>query len=122
MVKQLSVKAAESMTKTVLGGKQSVRSIDKDEPFEVACLELFGARMQNKAFARSFWSSLANVVWKHDETQHTISYSFRAAGDFICAIRGEGNYMDWYCSGPVSQVDDEIAKALAQRGWCFLLD
>lgn len=83
--------------------------------------ELFGDDIRSSDdFAINLWSSLANVTWI-DQEYHTIQYSFRAAGDAVAAIRGDGDYMDWYCSGPDAVVDATIANALSQNGWSYEL-
>jgi hypothetical protein len=70
----------------------------------------------DKEIARDAWSALANVEWVHDNGD-TASYSFRLAGDLVASMRGEGNYMDWYCYGPITDVSDFIRTAMAEQGW-----
>jgi len=62
------------------------------------------------------WGSLANVDWVH-ENGDTAGYSFRAAGDMIAAVVGDGDYIDWYCSSDAGVVDPEVAEGLAREGW-----
>lgn len=72
----------------------------------------------NDEAATEFWSSLANVGWFHEsQPEQEVSYSFRAAGGLIAEIRGEGDYIDWYCSGPYAVVASWIAEAMASKGW-----
>lgn len=105
----------------VLGGKETPPyEIDRNNPFEVDLEKTFKDKLfSNNALSASLWSSLANVVWTNKEKGQSIGYSFRAAGDLIANLRGEGTYLDHYCSGPSGVVDSEIAEALAPLGWTF---
>lgn len=88
------------------------------DAFEEAVERMLGEKIRSDdEFAKQFWSALANVDWYHPATGQSASYSFRAAGGLIADIRGEGNYMDWYCSGPYATVSDMIALSMKKEGW-----
>lgn len=120
-----------------LGGVSGGRPRDPADLFEAAVERAFGERLRHErshgldarkgdneegglwdrhGLGARLWGSLANIDWIH-ENGDTAGYSFRAAGDMIAAIVGDGDYMDWYCSSDAGIVDAEVAEGLAREGW-----
>ncbi len=100
-----------------MGGIEGGRPPDPADLFEMAVARALGPFLRtDDALCADMWSALANQAWRHDNGD-TASYSFRAAGDLIAALRGAGDYMDWYCSGPYETVSERIREALAREGW-----
>lgn len=100
-----------------LGGIWDGREIDTDDAFEMSVSRALGEQIaSDDAVACEMWCALANVDWKH-ASGDTASYSFRAAGDLVAAVRGSGMYMDWYCCGPYPVVSGRVAEAMRAEGW-----
>jgi len=100
-----------------LGGIAGGRAFDASDAFEAAVERCLGEAIRaDRQVGRELWSALANVDWVHAHGD-TAGYSFRAAGDLIAAVRGEGSYLDWYCCGPDGIVSKRIAAALVVEGW-----
>jgi hypothetical protein len=99
-----------------LGGIRGGQPFDQTDAFAMAIKRCVGDALKNDDVAVELWSALANQGWHH-EGGDTAAYSFRAAGDLIAAVRGEGSYLDWYCCGPDGVVSKRIAATLAQEGW-----
>jgi hypothetical protein len=63
---------------------------------------LYAAMCNNEFRQNAVWPQLKNQTW---------GASWRYAGGIIADMRGEGDYMDWYCSGITGEVDaDTYAK------------
>lgn len=88
-----------------------------EKRFEQALRDGIGDKIKDDEIARQLWSALANVEWYHPESGESASYSFRAAGGLIAELRGEGDYMDWYCCGPYAEISPYIGRALKKQGW-----
>jgi hypothetical protein len=59
------------------------------------------AAMCNREFQKNeVWPQLKNQTW---------SCSWRYAGGIIADMRGEGDYIDWYCSGIQGMDDDHFS-------------
>lgn len=85
--------------------------------FENDLATLFGDKIKtNDDFCESVWSALANVIWRNKDGSE-FSCTFRYAGGLIANIRGQGDYLDWYCCGPYENVSDEISSGLSGLGW-----
>lgn len=95
------------------------RNVDPCERFEALLRGILGDRVRSSELdAAELWSALANTVWLGPQTEQ-VRYTFRSAGDVVAQIRGEGEYTDWYMSGPHGQVADWIAEKLAGHGWVW---
>lgn len=105
----------------ILGGCWDGRAFNPDDPFEAAVERALGDAIRaDENVAIEMWSAMANIDWKHPSEDFARGYSYRAAGDMIAAIRGDGShYMTWYCSGPDGVVSERIATAMAGEGWTW---
>ena len=101
----------------------------------------------NESYAQNLYAALCNREFvKHDVIpilkNETWSCSWRYAGGVVADIRGEGDYLNWYCSGmggfatddtfdddnfmkekkyvTEATVTDEIRQDLKQLGWIVL--
>jgi hypothetical protein len=89
--------------------------------FEQLCEQFFGEEIRaNDTVGIDLWSALANVDWTGPNGEE-IGYSFRAAGDFVAALKREGDYCEWYCAGPDGFVAGYIAAPLLAAGWTYTL-
>jgi hypothetical protein len=66
------------------------------------------AAMCNREFQKNeVWPLLKNQTW---------GASWRYAGGIIADMRGEGDYMDWYCSGIQGRISEaELAEMTAEQ-------
>lgn len=104
-----------------MGGLKECRTLEEGNPFEAALEAAIGDRIRaSDPDAAQAWGALANIEW-FDENGDTATYSFRAAGDLIAAIRKSGTYLDWYCEARDTHVEPWIAKAMKAHGWRWRL-
>lgn len=110
-----------------MGGITNGREFDPEDLFEAAVMSAMGEELRKCEPARCWYpkhvnlanelyAAITNQDWIH-ENGDTASYSFRAAGDLIAAVRGEGNYLDWYCSAAEGQVSERVRELMAREGW-----
>lgn len=104
--------------------------------------ELIAKVQINRVYAQHLYAALCNNEWIYQDILPVLkdqrwSCSWRSAGGIIADMRGEGDYLDWYCSGmtvwaeadiddpndpelehvPEGMVTEEVARDLAQIGW-----
>ena len=117
--------------------------LDKVRESRVYAQNLYAAMCNNTFQKHEVWPILKNETW---------SCSWRYAGGIVADMRGEGDYIDWYCSGigdttPMEQtewdmltleqqtfhkesqahvgectVTDEIQEDLGRLGWTVISD
>jgi hypothetical protein len=96
------------------------------------------AKVKQDRYAQNLYAALCNMRWQKSEVWPVLkndlwSCSWRSAGGIVAELQGQGDYMDWYCSGmgglsdyhaevnadyvPESCVTDEIRLDLASLGW-----
>lgn len=90
----------------------------------------------SESYAQNWYAAFCNNEFRKIELVAILkddrwSCSWRSAGGIVAELRGEGDYMDWYCSGIFKndsdqalmgyvhecQVTDEIREDLAKLGW-----
>lgn len=108
----------------ILGGLIGGRQIDTADPFEVAVDQALGPRIRySDTFAAEAWGTITGVYWFGPDGLPR-GYTYRAAGDIVAAVRGFGDYCQWYCSGPVFEdnLPSWITEKMAALGWRWVTD
>jgi hypothetical protein len=92
--------------------------------------------VDNETYAQNLYAAMCNNVFQRNEVWPRLrdeywSCSWRSAGGIVAELRGQGDYIDWYCSGIIgvgeadsfqgyvseSTVTDEIRQDLFAIGW-----
>lgn len=96
-------------------------------------------KVKKDRYAQNLYAALCNMQWQKTEVFPILKddlwhCSWRYAGGIVSGLRGEGDYLSWYCSGmgeglgngdpdgiygyvSESTVTDEIKEDLATLGW-----
>ena len=96
--------------------------VDKAKANQVYAQNIYAAICNNQFIKLEAWQLLKEEYW---------TASWRYAGGIVADIVGEGDYMDWYCSGsggplggmelegylPEGLVSDEIEDDFKKLGW-----
>jgi hypothetical protein len=92
--------------------------------------------VDNETYAQNLYAAMCNNVFQPNQVWPRLkdeywSCSWRMAGGVVAELRGQGDYIDWYCSGIMgvgevdsfrgyvseSTVTDEIRQDLFAIGW-----
>ena len=101
-----------------------------------ACAWMLKKVVDNETYAQNLYAAMCNNVFQPNEVWPRLrdeywSCSWRSAGGIVADLRGQGDYIDWYCSGifgagetdsfqgyvSESTVTDEIRQDLFALGW-----
>jgi hypothetical protein len=73
--------------------------------------------VQNDLFAGLLYAALCATEWRHRDAKATWSCSWRAAGSVVAGLRGDGDYLNWYCWGHEETFDEAVLAELDALGW-----
>lgn len=79
---------------------------DKAKNSEVYAQNLYAAICNNEFVKNDVWPLLTDKRW---------SASWRSAGGIVAHMIEKGDYIDWYCSGIRSVVDDEEFREMTKE-------
>lgn len=81
--------------------------LEKVRASEAYAQNLYAAMCNNDFQKNEVWPQLKNQTW---------GCSWRYAGGIVADMRGEGDYIDWYCSGIRESIseDDETFRNLSK--------
>jgi hypothetical protein len=84
--------------------------LDKVQASEAYAQNLYAAMCNNDFQRNDVWPVLKNETW---------GCSWRYAGGIVADMLGQGDYMDWYCSGIQGDADIETmtAEQLERHKW-----
>ncbi len=93
--------------------------VEKVQGKQIYAQNLYAALCNNQFAPKDTWAILQNIKW---------SCSWKQAGYIVADIRGDGDYLDWYCSGGWNATHDwgiteegyvstEIAEDIGKLGW-----
>lgn len=83
--------------------------------------EYIRRRVQDDVYAQNLYAAMCNMRWRKLEIWPLIKgllwgTSWRGAGRIISELRGQGTYIDWYCSGMIHDYDDERKSGYVGEG------
>lgn len=101
-----------------------------------ACAWMLKKVQDRETYAQNLYAAMCNNVFQPNQVWPRLrdeywSCSWRAAGGIVADLRGQGDYIDWYCSGIMgvgetdsfmgyvseSTITDEIRQDLFAIGW-----
>lgn len=101
-----------------------------------ACAWMLKKVQDRETYAQNLYAAMCNNVFQRNEVWPRLrdeywSCSWRSAGGIVAELRGQGDYIDWYCSGIIgvgeadsfqgyvseSTITDEIRQDLFAIGW-----
>jgi hypothetical protein len=80
-------------------------------------------KCMDDTYAQNLYAALCNNEFTKNDIipilrEETWGCSWRYAGGVVAALRNEGDYIDWYCSGiRTMSVDDEIHNEWDMKGF-----
>ena len=113
------------------------RTVDHNLEEDIrACAWMLKKVQDRETYAQNLYAAMCNNVFQPNEVWPRLrdeywSCSWRSAGGIVAELRGQGDYIDWYCSGIMgvgeadsfqgyvgeSTVTDEIRQDLFAIGW-----
>lgn len=75
------------------------------------------ALVRSRLVATLLYSALCNTTWRKNAGSPVWSCSWRHAGAIVANLRGEGDYLDWYCSMGEGLVDEQVLAEFEAIGW-----
>ena len=113
------------------------RTVDHNLEEDIrACAWMLKKVQDSETYAQNLYAAMCNNVFQPNEVWPRLrdeywSCSWRSAGGIVAELRGQGDYLDWYCSGifgageadsyqgyvSESTVTDEIRQDLFAIGW-----
>jgi hypothetical protein len=107
--------------------------------YDLRASEYIVEKCKDEYYAQNVYAALCNNYFRKNEVIHILkedswSCSWRYAGGIVADLRGEGDYLDWYCSGIRDKeatetpdtnrynvgegfVTDEVKEDLFNLGW-----
>jgi hypothetical protein len=101
-----------------------------------ACARMLKKVQDRETYAQNLYAAMCNNMFQRNEVWPRLkdeywSCSWRSAGGIVADLRGQGDYIDWYCSGIMgvgetdsfqgyvseSTITDEIRQDLFAIGW-----
>lgn len=76
--------------------------------------------VRSELIATLLYDALCNTLWRHGATGTPWRCSWRAAGGIVADLRGEGDYLDWYCSMGEGVVDERVLAEIEALGWALV--
>lgn len=148
-------KGGKEIDQSVLDMWENIRNADKakvEDPkwreynleYDLRSTDWIAEKCKKDSYAQNLYAAICNNDFaKFTQTGDRVetyrnlreeywSASWRYAGGIVAHLRGEGDYIDWYCSGirdvdspdigyvPESVVTDEIREDLAKLGWVVI--
>lgn len=116
------------MPRTIWNLERDLRTtwwlVEKVQGKNIYAQNLYAALCNNEFAPKDTWAILQNIRW---------SCTWRYAGGIIADIRGEGDYLSWYCSGSwkVDYDDDfyeeglvapEVKSDIDKIGWLIVTE
>lgn len=118
---ETSVEHAEEMIEIFKTTNQRRREQEQDPEwqknnmeYDLRSSEWMVAKVRaSEAYAQNLYAAMCNRDFRKNEVwsqlkDQTWSCSWRYAGGIIADMRGEGDYIDWYCSGIQGMDDDQF--------------